>query len=60
MAEQMFNRFLHTPTIRMRESSQEKEGVVGIDALKNIFDIDMANVNFKQYKKEHHKKGYHS
>ncbi|MEA3456126.1 MAG: glutamyl-tRNA reductase [Campylobacterota bacterium] len=60
MAEQMFNRFLHTPTIRMRESSREKEGVVGIDALKNIFDIDMANVNFKQYKKEHHKKGYHS
>jgi len=60
MAEQMFNRFLHAPTVRMRESSKEKNGVVGIDALKNIFDIDMANVNFKQYKKEHHKKGYSS
>ncbi len=60
MAEQMFNRFLHTPTVRMRESSREKNGVTGIDALKNIFDIDMANVNFKQYKKEHHKKGYSS
>ncbi len=60
MAEQMFNRFLHAPTIRMRESSREKNGVTGIDALKNIFDIDTANVNFKQYKKEHHKKGYSS
>ncbi len=60
MAEQMFNRFLHAPTVRMRESSREKNGVNGIDALKNIFDIDMANINFKQYKKEHHKKGYSS
>ncbi len=60
MAEQMFNRFLHMPTRNMRESSREKDGVVGIDALKNIFEIDMANVNFKQYKNEHHKKGYNS
>jgi glutamyl-tRNA reductase len=60
MAEQMFKRFLHTPTIRMRESTKEKDGVIGIDALKNIFDIDLANVNFKKYKNEHHKKGYSS
>jgi len=60
MAEQMFNRFLHTPTRRMRESSREKDGVTGIDAIRNIFNIDMAHVNFKQYKKEHHQKGYTS
>ncbi|MBL0721535.1 MAG: glutamyl-tRNA reductase [Sulfurovum sp.] len=57
MAEQMFNRFLHKPTVKMRKSSREKEGVNSMDSLKNIFDIDMENVNFKQYKKDHHK-GY--
>ena len=60
MAEQMFNRFLHTPTVRMRESSREKDGATGIEAFRNFFDIDMANVNFQQYKKEHHQKGYQS
>lgn len=60
MAEQMFNRFLHAPTRRMRESSREKDGVAGIDAIRNIFNIDMAHVNFKQYKKEQHQKGYTS
>jgi len=59
MAEQMFNRFLHNPTVKMRQSSREKEGVSSMDSLKNIFDIDMENVNFKQYKKDHHK-GYKS
>ena len=57
MAVQMFNRFLHQPTVRMRQSSREKEGVVGIDALKKIFDVDTENVNFKLYKQDHHK-GY--
>jgi len=59
MAEQMFNRFLHVPTRRMRESSREKEGVAGIDAFKNIFCIDTTHVNFKQYKNEH-QKGYNA
>jgi len=58
MAQQMFNRFLHTPTVRMRESSRKKDGVTGIDAFGNFFDLDMSHINFKQYKKEHHKKGY--
>ena len=59
MAEQMFNRFLHKPTVKMRKSSREKEGVNSMESLKNIFDIDMDNVNFKQYKQDHHK-GYKS
>jgi glutamyl-tRNA reductase len=59
MAEQMFKRFLHNPTVKMRQSSREKEGVGSMDSLKNIFDINMDNVNFKQYKKDHHK-GYKS
>jgi glutamyl-tRNA reductase len=60
MAEQMFNRFLHRPTKRMRESSREKDGVAGIDAFKNIFCIDTTHVNFKQYKSDHHQKGYNA
>jgi len=59
MAKQMFNRFLHIPTVRMRESSRKKDGAAGIDAFGNFFDIDTTQINFKQYKKEHHKKGYH-
>jgi len=59
MAEQMFNKFLHKPTVKMRKSSREKEGVNSMESLKNIFNIDMDNVNFKQYKKDHHK-GYTS
>ncbi|MEA3491630.1 MAG: glutamyl-tRNA reductase [Campylobacterota bacterium] len=59
MAQQMFNTFLHKPTVRMRQSSREKEGAVGIDSLKNIFNVDTENINFKQYKKDHHK-GYRS
>jgi len=59
MAEQMFNKFLHKPTVQMRKSSREKEGVNSMDSLKNIFDIDIENVNFKKYKKDHHK-GYKS
>jgi len=59
MAKQMFNRYLHKPTVRMRQSSREKEGAGGIESLKKIFDIDTENINYKQYKKDHHK-GYRS
>jgi len=57
LAEQMFNRYLHKPTVRMRQSSREKEGAGGIESLKKIFNVDTENVNFKKYKKDHHK-GY--
>ena len=59
MAEQMFNHFLHKPTVRMRQSSREKEGAGGIDALKNIFAVDTENIDTKLYKQDHHK-GYRS
>jgi len=59
MAKQMFNRYLHKPTVRMRQSSREKEGAGGIESLKKIFDIDTEDINYKQYKKDHHK-GYRS
>ncbi len=57
MAIQMFNRFLHEPTVKMRKSSREKEGVVAIDTLKHIFDVNTENIDLVQYKEDHHK-GY--
>lgn len=59
LALQMFNRYLHRPTVKMRQSSREKEGAGGIESFKNIFDIDTENINYTQYKKDHHK-GYRS
>ncbi|HHH19388.1 MAG TPA: glutamyl-tRNA reductase, partial [Campylobacterales bacterium] len=58
MAEQMFNRFLHDPTQELRKSSAEKNGLNKVEAIKEIFDISTENIDFKQYKEEHHKKGY--
>jgi glutamyl-tRNA reductase len=58
MAQQMFNRFLHLPTKRMRKDSVDKNSAGNIEALKSIFDIDTENINLKQYKKDHHAKGY--
>jgi len=57
MALQMFNKFLHKPTVMMRQNSSEKEGAVGIEALQKIFDIDTENINFQLHKQDHHK-GY--
>ncbi len=59
MANQMFNSFLHKPTVKMRKSSREKEGASGIDALKNIFNVNTENIDTKLYKQDHHK-GYRS
>ncbi len=58
MATAMFNQFLHKPTQRMRQSSKEKEGIVQIEAIQHIFDVNTENVDLKQYKEEHHTKGY--
>jgi len=59
LAKQMFNRYLHKPTVRMRQNSREKKGAGDIDSLKKIFNVDTENINYKQYKKDHHK-GYRS
>ena len=58
MAIQMFNRFLHDPTRNLRHSSAEKKNANCIEAVKKMFNIDTENIDFKQYKNDHHTKGY--
>lgn len=58
MAEQMFKRFLHDPTQNLRHSSTEKKNANCIEAVKKMFNIDTDNIDFKQYKNDHHTKGY--
>ncbi len=58
MAEQMFNRFLHDPTQNLRSSSVEKKNANCIEAVKRMFNIDTEHIDFKQYKNDHHTKGY--
>jgi len=60
MAEQMFNRFLHDPTQNLRHSSVEKKNANCIEAVKRMFNIDTENIDFKQYKNDHHTKGYNA
>ncbi len=58
MAEQMFTHFLHEPTQRLRQSSSDKNGSNRVESIKEIFDINTENIDVKQYKEEHHVKGY--
>jgi len=58
MAEQMFKRFLHEPTQNLRHSSTEKKNANCIEAVKKMFNIDTENIDLKQYKTDHHTKGY--
>ena len=58
MAEQMFKRFLHTPTQNLRTSSTDVTNSNSIESIKRMFDIDTENIDFKQYKNDHHTKGY--
>ena len=51
MAIQLFDKFLHNPTKKLREVSKESEGGEIIDAIKQIFDIDTDSVDPKKYKK---------
>ncbi len=60
MAEQMFKRFLHDPTQNLRHSSTEKKNANCIEAVKRMFNIDTENIDFKQYKNDHHTKGYNA
>jgi len=60
MAEQMFNRFLHDPTQNLRRSSTEKKNANCIEAVKRMFNIDTDNIDAKQYKNDHHTKGYNA
>ncbi|MCD6213317.1 MAG: glutamyl-tRNA reductase [Sulfurovum sp.] len=58
MAEQMFKRFLHDPTQNLRHSSVENKNANCIEAVKRMFNIDTENMDLKQYKNDHHTKGY--
>jgi glutamyl-tRNA reductase len=60
MAEQMFNRFLHDPTQNLRASSTEKKNANCIEAVKRMFNIDTEHIDAKQYKNDHHTKGYNA
>jgi glutamyl-tRNA reductase len=60
MAEQMFKRFLHEPTQNLRHSSIEKENANCIEAVKKMFNINTENIDLKQYKNDHHTKGYNA
>jgi glutamyl-tRNA reductase len=60
MAQQMFNRFLHDPTQNLRHSSTEKKNANCIEAVKKMFDIDTEHIDAKQYKNDHHTKGYNA
>ena len=52
MAVQLFDKFLHNPTKKMRQMSKESDGSVAISAIKEIFDINTDSVDPKQYKKD--------
>ncbi len=52
MAVQLFDKFLHNPTKKMRKLSKESDGTVAINAIKEIFDINTDSVDPKQYKKD--------
>jgi glutamyl-tRNA reductase len=58
MAEQMFNRFLHDATQRLRQCSSESGSTKRVDAIKELFDIVTNEKNAKKYKDGHHVKGY--
>ncbi len=58
MAEQMFKRFLHDPTQNLRASSTQKKNANCIESVKRMFNIDTEDIDMKQYKNDHHTKGY--
>ena len=59
MATQMFNRFLHDATQNLRQSSSDADGSNKVREITKIFDINIEDVNTKQYKdNEHNVKGY--
>lgn len=58
MAQQMFNHYLHLPTQSLRQHSRDKDSNFSIESIEKMFNIDTDNVDVKQYKDDHHKKGY--
>jgi len=58
MALQMFNRFLHDATQNLRRCSAETGSSKQVEAIKELFEIQVDEKNIKKYKTEHHVKGY--
>ncbi len=58
MAKQMFNRFLHDPTQNLRQNSTAKENANCLESFKQMFELDTESIDVKQYKNDHHTKGY--
>ena len=52
MGMQLFDKYLHNPTKKLRELSKESEGTVAINAFKEVFDINTDSVDPIKYKKE--------
>ena len=50
MAKQLFDKFLHNPTKKLREISKESDGTQTIEAIKRVFDINTDSVDPKKYK----------
>ena len=48
--KQLFDKFLHEPTKKLREISKSKDSLEYIDAIKDIFNINTDNVDPKKYK----------
>jgi len=51
MITQVFDKFLHEPTKKLRAISKESDGAAAIEAIKEIFDISTEDVDPKKYKK---------
>ena len=60
MAQQMFNRFLHDPTQNLRQNSTAKENANCLESFKQMFELDTESIDVKQYKNDHHTKGYNA
>jgi len=50
MAKQLFDKFLHNPTKKLREISKESDGTQTIEAIKKVFNINTDSVDPKKYK----------
>jgi len=56
LVNQSFDKYLHKPTKRLREISKSSDGGSMIDAIKEIFDINLEHIDPQRYKKGIHKK----
>ena len=51
LVKQTFDKYLHQPTKNMREVSRKSDGGSKIEAVREIFDIDINNIDVQRYKK---------